>query len=174
MATEQHQSLVSSVSVAVASSADGWHHAIAHSPAWIHRYLVARSACDSDDEAIRRAKVSVPIVIREAERNPVFAQLRQQAIERTLVLGNEDSTRLARDGYPSVVEYALTRVTAPAVRDRDQLGWAQLIGQTSGALQAQGAVTVDARVQQLLVTMQQAQQQTSISVDKHGDTPAKP
>ena len=100
-----------------------WRRAPATGVPWMQRYLIAREAADSDDDAVRLARVSVPIVLREAARNPEFAALRQQAITRTLTLGNEDSTRLARDGYPSLLQHAITRATSPEVRDRDQATW---------------------------------------------------
>ena len=112
---------------------------------WMQRYLIAREAADSDDDAVRLARVSVPIVLREAARNPEFAALRQQAIARTLTLGNEDSTRLARDGYPSLLQHAITRATSPEVRDRDQATWTRIVGETAGTLGSgsQGIVVVN-------------------------------
>ena len=55
---------------------DNWRHAVSAGPSWMHRYLVAREACDTDQEAVRRARVSIAIVQREVQRNPAFAEFR--------------------------------------------------------------------------------------------------
>ncbi len=86
---------------------DNWRHALATGPHWQNRYLVARLACDTDNEAVVRSRVSVPIVMREVERNPAFAELRQQAIDRTLSAGTEDATQLAREASPRIIENSI-------------------------------------------------------------------
>lgn len=101
---------------------------------WQLRYLIARSKAPDDNSAVRKAGVSVPIVIREAQRDPEFAALRLQAIERTLVLGNDDTTQLARDGMPHIMQRAIERATDETgdVRDRDQVAWGRLAGDAAG------------------------------------------
>jgi len=101
---------------------------------WQYRYIVARLMSATDNDAVRKARVSVPIVLRECEINPEFAALRQQAIDRTLTLDNEDSSQLARDGFPHLIQRALERAIDPDVRDRDQIAWARLAGDAAGAI----------------------------------------
>ena len=113
----------------------------------MQRYLVARESCDSDEDAVLRARVSIPILLREVHRNPSFATLRQQAIDRTLSLGLEDSSRLAREGYPSLVQHAIQRATNQEVRDRDQATWVRLVGETAGAIGGQASLSVTVPVQ---------------------------
>ena len=113
---------------------DDWHRDPSVSLAWCYRYLVAREATDNDETAARRARVSVPIVLREAKRNPAFAALRLRAINRTLTLGVEDGTHLAREATGSVIQDALEESRSPTIAPRDRVTNRRLILETAGAI----------------------------------------
>lgn len=120
-----------------------WHRSPAAEPAWIRRYLVAREACQDDNEAVRRARVSVPIILRECAKNPGFAALRQQAIDRTLTVTSEVGTQLAREEVGSLVLDAIQESRDPGVAARDRVTNRRLVLETAGVVgqgaQAQGA-----------------------------------
>lgn len=107
---------------------------LASLPPWQLRYLIARQHSSSDNVAVRRAGVSVPIVVRETKHNPAFAALRLHAIAGTLGMDVALGTQLARDAWPQLVQHAIARATHPDVRDRDQSTWARLTGEAAGAL----------------------------------------
>lgn len=89
-------------------------------PPWQHRYLIARSVCDNDWQAVRRARVSVAIVEAESKRNPLFARLRQAVIERTLVLGVDEASRVARDEAAGLVSDAIAESRDLEIAPRDR------------------------------------------------------
>jgi hypothetical protein len=102
-ASNQRQPDLDHHALAVPSAHDDWRRSLDGAAPWLHRYLVARSDSDTDAEAVRRARVSVAIVEREAERNPAFAALRAQAVEQGLILGPGDGSRIAREAVGSLV-----------------------------------------------------------------------
>ena len=135
---------------------DNWRHAVSTGPAWIHRFLVAREACDNDTEAVRRARVSVAIVQRELRRNPVFAELHQRAIERTLTLGTEDAKQLAREASAGIVQDAL-EASRNSQHERDRVSNRRLLLESAGltggnARQADNNITIIANQLAVIVS----------------------
>lgn len=114
---------------------------------WRHAYLIARQATDDERSACSKARVSPAIIYAECRANPAFADLRQAAIEHRLVVGNDDSSRIAREALPAIIQHGVERATSPAVRDRDQLGWARLTGEVAGALPGAAGAPVSGPVQ---------------------------
>ena len=165
-------------------------------PSWQLRYLVARAYTATDNEAVRRARVSVPIVLAEASRNPAFAKLRQEAISGTLVLPPEASSRLARDGYPRLVQRAMSlaanedpetgeQLRVPiiskdgdvvgekdAVAYRDQAVFMRLAGETAGAIGSgaqQPATTINNWGAMILQLQQQQQPMSAPDAERAHD-----
>ncbi len=86
-----------------AREGDDWRQELAGLPQWVRRYLVAREASETDEEAVRRSRISIAIMRREMDRSPAFAQLRLQAIDRALALGAEDAMSMAREASPGII-----------------------------------------------------------------------
>ena len=139
--------LLPSTPASLAPPADNWRHAISFAPRWYHRYLVARSFCDDEEQTARRTHISKAIIYREVDRNPTFAKLRQDAIERQLQLGNDDSSQIAREGYANLVQHFLAEAVDPKNKLGAQVQAGRLIGETAGVVGQPSQVNVQVNTQ---------------------------